>query len=420
MARPAGTQAMDPLSLAELQQLQAQANLRRQSTANTSHLLGAVGAPDPAALFAAATAEGAAVAAAAAAALAVQQPVPAARRLSVVGGTDGGSSSWSQEEGESEESPEFTLRRTTARTAGAAPPVAPAAAAAVAAAAAAGLALPPAQHHYLQPPAAAPSREQQVPTPAQAGATPAVQSVVLPEALLPLRLDLPVAPAAGAVGGQSPGEVRCSSCFCCAAPGAGLTVVVLCTALGCDASVCSQRTRIDASQHCETLWLTLFDRKPAAPLFKPSPQEDSPALTQNAAPHAAAAAAATADLLSPLRSQLPPAPPLFTPSSSGAWGTVLHVGGRWLDLHACLLLCVDVQQQCMHLWSCLASALRAMLPSCRHPPSAACAPIASLPCSLSGCLRRAQAHRGLSHGGFWPLPAAAGHPRLCCRDRHQE
>ena len=207
-AKPGGAQGADPLSFAELHHLQAQASLRRQSTANTSHLLGAIGGPDPAALFAAAAAEGAAVAAAAAAALAVQQPVPQGRRLSVVGGTDGGSSSWSQETGDSEESPEFTLRRTTARTAGAAAPLAMPATAA-AAAAAAGLALPPAQHHYLQPPAAAPNREQQVPTPAPAASTPAVQSIVLPEALLPLRLELPVAPAAGAADGQSPGEVRC-------------------------------------------------------------------------------------------------------------------------------------------------------------------------------------------------------------------
>lgn len=54
-------------------------------------------------------------------------------------------------------------------------------------------------------------------------------------------------------------------------------------------------------------------------------QEESPALTQNAAPHAAAAAAATADLLSPLRSQLPPAPPLFTPSSSGGLAGKRHM-----------------------------------------------------------------------------------------------
>lgn len=206
-AKPGGAQGADPLSFAELHHLQAHANLRRQSTANTSHLLGAISGPDPAALFAAAAAEGAAVAAAAAAALAVQQPMPQGRRLSVVGGTDGGSSSWSQETGDSEESPEFTLRRTTARTAGTAAPLAMPATAA--AAAAAGLALPPAQHHYLQPPAAAPNREQQVPTPAPAASTPAVQSIVLPEALLPLRLELPVAPAAGAADGQSPGEVRC-------------------------------------------------------------------------------------------------------------------------------------------------------------------------------------------------------------------
>lgn len=214
-AKPAGTQAMDPLSLAELHHLQTQANLRRQSTANTAHLLGAIGAPDPAVLFAAAAAEGAAVAAAAAAMLVQQsQAAPQARRLSVVGGTDGGSSSWSQEEGESEESPEFTLRRTTARTAGpaGAPGAAPAPAAPMAAAAAAaGLALPPAQHHYLQPPAPAPSRDQEVPTPAPAAGTPAVQSIVLPEALLPLRLDLPVpaAAGAGAAAGSSPppGEV---------------------------------------------------------------------------------------------------------------------------------------------------------------------------------------------------------------------
>lgn len=197
VAKPLGTEP-----LAELQQLQAAhlASLRRQSTANTSHLLGApaaaapAGGASPAALFAAAAAEGAAVAAAAATVLAQAQgqkvgqvqlqrratgPAQRPRRLSTAseaGTTEGSSNSWSQED---DSSPEFTLRRTTARTGGSGGARRGAAA------------LPAAQHHHLQPPASA-SVEQQAPTSVLAAA--AVPAALLPEALPLLRVGPPTGP----------------------------------------------------------------------------------------------------------------------------------------------------------------------------------------------------------------------------------
>lgn len=204
-AKPLG-----PDPLAELQQLQAahMANLRRQSTANTSHLLGTAAAAaaavavtaSPTALFAAAAAEGAAVAAAAAAVLAQAQvqeqhggqqqhrrpadSAQRARRLSTasdVGTTEGSSNSWSEAEGEQDSSPEFTLRRTTARTGGSGGARRGAAS------------LPTAQHHHLQPPAAASVGQQML-------AAAAVPAAMLPEALPLLR----VAPPAD----TKPAEVR--------------------------------------------------------------------------------------------------------------------------------------------------------------------------------------------------------------------
>jgi hypothetical protein len=212
------------------------ANPRRQSTANThGGMAAAAGAylADPAELFAAAAAEGAALAAAAAGGGgarrgAAARHVGASRRLSTVSEVAATfEDSWSQEEEEEygatddededeeaeeedDSSPDFTLRRTTARTSGrtasrtaAGAGGAAAGAGAAAAMAAAGLPLPPSrQHDFLQPPAQA--QAQQVPTPHPPTCAPAAPAVVLPAALLPLKLELPGA----APEGRLPLEVR--------------------------------------------------------------------------------------------------------------------------------------------------------------------------------------------------------------------
>jgi hypothetical protein len=68
------------------------------------------------------------------------------------------------------------------------------------------------------------------------------------------------------------------------------------------------------SSHQELLChLTFFSSWP--PTWQQD--EDSPALTHN---HATAAQGTAPDLMSPMRCHLPPAPPLFTPSSSGEGG----------------------------------------------------------------------------------------------------
>ncbi|KAI3424394.1 hypothetical protein D9Q98_009947 [Chlorella vulgaris] len=259
---------------AQTLELEGIVNPRRQSTANTyggSHqaaaLAAAGAAPNPLAFFAVASAEGAPLAAAAATVAgsdgagqwAAPRGAAASRRLSTVpervgarelGWNSGASSSGMEEEEdeddkEGEASPEFTIRKTTARTASRT------ASRTAAVTAAPGPPLLPKQqlqqqqHHHLQPPAvSAAAPEVQVPTPTPSAAVPAAApAVVLPEALLPLKLELP---AAG---------------------------------------------------------YTALDE-----------DEDSPALTHN---HATAAQGTAPDLMSPMRCHLPPAPPLFTPSSSG-------------------------------------------------------------------------------------------------------
>lgn len=142
---------------------------------------------------------------------------------------------------------------------------------------------------------------------------------------------------------------------------------------------------------CSAMWCS-------APIPSQQDEEDSPALTQNAAPHAAAAAAATADLLSPLRAQLPPAPPLFTPNSSGRWEWRAYREG------------VSVTGECN---------VQMSRPTRHYCPPALChcRPADQLRPhhTLAQLWRRAKAHSGLPPGCVWPGAAAAGHPRRCWR-----